>query len=228
MLNIKQLTKTEGGLNILNNVSLSVQESEVIAIVGPSGGGKSTLLRVINGLDSFSEGSIESAIRPKDIGMIFQHFNLFPHMTLKQNLLYAPLKVHKMPRSIVKNKAMQLLNDFGLHSYANSMPTRLSGGQKQRAAIARALCTDPKLLLLDEPTSALDPENVKEVLNIIKSLAKAGMAMLIVTHEIKFAQSIADRMIFMDHGKILYQDNTEAFFKTPKNARVKQFLEMVL
>ncbi len=229
MLSIKGISKDIAGKRVLEDISISVPQGQVVAIIGPSGGGKSTLLRCINGLEHYESGSISlEGLKTTEVGMVFQHFNLFPHMTLLQNLTYAPIKVQGLPVAEAKEKALELLRRVGLYECADLHPTRLSGGQRQRGAIARTLCTNPKLLLIDEPTSALDPENVKEVLNTIRSVAHTGITMLIVTHEMRFAGDVADRILFMEQGKITADASATNFFTDPPNVRVQQFLDMVL
>ena len=221
---------------ILDGISFSVKKSEVIVIVGPSGCGKSTLLRCINALEPIQEGSItldgdvierNSKTLPllrQRIGMVFQSYDLFPHLTVLDNILLAPCKVQKRDKEEVKQEAMSLLERVGLKEKAKSYPRELSGGQKQRVAIVRALCMHPEILLFDEVTAALDPEMVREVLDVMLDLAKQGRTMLIVTLEIQFARAIADRIIFLDNGKIVEEATPDEFFDNPKTERAKQFL----
>ena len=221
---------------ILDGISFSVKKSEVIVIVGPSGCGKSTLLRCINALEPIQEGSItldgdvierNSKTLPllrQRIGMVFQSYDLFPHLTVLDNILLAPCKVQKRDKEEVKQEAMSLLERVGLKEKAKSYPRELSGGQKQRVAIVRALCMHPEILLFDEVTAALDPEMVREVLDVMLDLAKQGRTMLIVTHEMQFARAIADRIIFLDNGKIVEEATPDEFFDNPKTERAKQFL----
>ncbi|MBS0235862.1 MAG: amino acid ABC transporter ATP-binding protein [Proteobacteria bacterium] len=229
MLSIKGLIKVIAERKILDGINLEVPQGQVVAIIGPSGGGKSTLLRCINGLERYEDGSVTLGnLQAKDVGMVFQHFNLFPHMTLFENLIYAPIKVQRISRDKAIADAVQMLEKVGLAECAHIRPARLSGGQRQRGAIARTLCTNPKLLLIDEPTSALDPENVKEVLGTIRSFAHTGLTMLIVTHEMGFAKEVADRIIFMEDGRVVADGSADTFFSSQGNPRVRQFLEKVL
>lgn len=240
MINVKNVSKTFGRLTVLNNISMEIKKGEIVAIIGPSGSGKSTLLRCMNLLETPTSGKIFiddaditdkgtdiMAIRQK-VGMVFQHFNLFPHMTVMENMIYAPTKVKKMSKSEAEDKALKLLLQVGLSEKAAVYPATLSGGQKQRVAIARALAMDPEVILFDEPTSALDPEMVKEVLNVIKSLAGTGITMVLVTHEMGFAREVADRICFLDGGQIIEDDTPAVFFSKPKSARAKEFLEKVM
>lgn len=240
MINVKNVSKTFGRLTVLNNISMEIKKGEIVAIIGPSGSGKSTLLRCMNLLETPTSGKIFiddaditdkgtdiMAIRQK-VGMVFQHFNLFPHMTVMENMIYAPTKVKKMSKSEAEDKALKLLSQVGLSEKAAVYPATLSGGQKQRVAIARALAMDPEVILFDEPTSALDPEMVKEVLNVIKSLAGTGITMVLVTHEMGFAREVADRICFLDGGQIIEDDTPAVFFSKPKSARAKEFLEKVM
>lgn len=236
LLTIDNIVKRFGDTTILNGISFSVKKSEVIVIVGPSGCGKSTLLRCINALEPIQEGSItldgdvierNSKTLPllrQRIGMVFQSYDLFPHLTVLDNVLLAPCKVQKRDKEEVKQEAMSLLERVGLKEKAKSYPRELSGGQKQRVAIVRALCMHPEILLFDEVTAALDPEMVREVLDVMLDLAKQGRTMLIVTHEMQFARAIADRIIFLDNGKIVEEATPDEFFDNPKTERAKQFL----
>lgn len=236
LLTIDNIVKRFGGTTILDGISFSVKKSEVIVIVGPSGCGKSTLLRCINALEPIQEGSItldgdvierNSKTLPllrQRIGMVFQSYDLFPHLTVLDNILLAPCKVQKRDKEEVKQEAMSLLERVGLKEKAKSYPRELSGGQKQRVAIVRALCMHPEILLFDEVTAALDPEMVREVLDVMLDLAKQGRTMLIVTHEMQFARAIADRIIFLDNGKIVEEATPDEFFDNPKTERAKQFL----
>ncbi|QRG65651.1 amino acid ABC transporter ATP-binding protein [Brevibacillus choshinensis] len=239
MIKIDNITKTFGQLEVLKGMSTEIAKGEVVAIIGPSGSGKSTLLRCMNLLEIPTTGSIFIAgqeitapkadvmkIRQK-IGMVFQHFHLFPHMTVLNNLTYAPIKVKGMSRAQAESKARELLNRVGLSDKADVYPSRLSGGQKQRVAIARSLVMEPEIMLFDEPTSALDPEMVKEVLEVMKGLAHTGMTMAIVTHEMRFAEEVSDRILFIDHGQIIEETPPKEFFQNPKSDRAKQFLEKV-
>ena len=236
ILKVKNISKKYENTIIFENLNLSVQKGEVLVIVGPSGCGKSTFLRCLNALEDIQEGEIIldgevinsdahnlRKIREK-IGMVFQSYELFPHMTVLQNVILAPVKVKKIDKKEVTKKALELLNKVGLLSKKDSYPRQLSGGQKQRVAIVRALMMEPEILLLDEITAALDPEMVKEVLDVVLSLAKEGRTMLIVTHEMQFARAVADRMIFIDDGKIVEEGNPKEFFDNPKSERLKRFL----
>ena len=236
LLTIDNVVKRFDDATILDGISFSVKKSEVIVIVGPSGCGKSTLLRCINALEPIQEGSItldgdvierNSKTLPllrQRIGMVFQSYDLFPHLTVLDNILLAPCKVQKRDKEEVKQEAMTLLERVGLKEKAKSYPRELSGGQKQRVAIVRALCMHPEILLFDEVTAALDPEMVREVLDVMLDLAKQGRTMLIVTHEMQFARAIADRIIFLDNGKIVEEATPDEFFDNPKTERAKQFL----
>lgn len=236
LLTINNVVKRFDDAMILDGISFSVKKSEVIVIVGPSGCGKSTLLRCINALEPIQEGSItldgdvierNSKTLPllrQRIGMVFQSYDLFPHLTVLDNILLAPCKVQKRDKEEVKQEAMSLLERVGLKEKAKSYPRELSGGQKQRVAIVRALCMHPEILLFDEVTAALDPEMVREVLDVMLDLAKQGRTMLIVTHEMQFARAIADRIIFLDNGKIVEEATPDEFFDNPKTERAKQFL----
>ena len=236
LLTIDNVVKRFDDATILDGISFSVKKSEVIVIVGPSGCGKSTLLRCINALEPIQEGSItldgdvierNSKTLPllrQRIGMVFQSYDLFPHLTVLDNILLAPCKVQKRDKEEVKQEAMSLLERVGLKEKAKSYRRELSGGQKQRVAIVRALCMHPEILLFDEVTAALDPEMVREVLDVMLDLAKQGRTMLIVTHEMQFARAIADRIIFLDNGKIVEEATPDEFFDNPKTERAKQFL----
>jgi len=226
-------------LHAVKDASLIVQEGEVVVIIGPSGSGKSTLLRSINKLEIPSAGKIfidddevtgSADIRKirEEVGMVFQSFNLFPHLSVLQNIILGPIKVKKMEKSAAKKLGLELLARVGLSEKANSHPNQLSGGQQQRVAIARALAMNPKVMLFDEPTSALDPEMIKEVLDVMLSLAKSGMTMLIVSHEMGFASAAADRVVFMDGGEIIEVDTPENLFNNPQLERTKQFLKHIL
>ena len=239
MIVIKDLQKSFGDLDVLKGVNLTINEKEVVVIIGPSGSGKSTLLRCINYLEEPTGGSIvidgipltgEANINEirKEVGMVFQRFNLFPHMTVLQNLMLAPMKVRGIKKDEAEKTARGYLKKVGLEDKASSYPDQLSGGQQQRVAIARALCMKPKALLFDEPTSALDPEMVNEVLDVMKELAKEGMTMAVVTHEMGFAREVGDRVCFVDGGIILEQGTPEDIFNHPKEERTKNFLSKVL
>ena len=236
MITCKNVSKSFGDLEVLKGVDLHVSQGEVVVIIGPSGSGKSTFLRCMNHLESVDGGSItingkmvenkETALNKlrQDIGMVFQQFNLFPHMTVWQNIIEAPILLKKMTKAEAKKKGIQLLKKVGLEAKADEYPNRLSGGQKQRVAIARAIAMEPTVMLFDEPTSALDPELVREVLSVMKQLAKEGMTMVVVTHEMGFAKEVADRVIFMDGGHIIEQGIPEDIFVHPKHDRTKEFL----
>ncbi|PFA63925.1 peptide ABC transporter ATP-binding protein [Bacillus sp. AFS015802] len=238
MIKGEQITKSFGKLQVLKGIDFSVEKGEVVALIGPSGSGKSTLLRCLNHLEEPTSGSIyfEGAyVKGKniqkvrqDVGMVFQHFHLFPHMTALENVTYAPMKVKGMNKAEAKALGTDLLTKVGLKEKSDEYPNRLSGGQKQRVAIARALAMEPKVMLFDEPTSALDPEMVKEVLDVMKSLAHSGMTMIIVTHEMGFAREVADRILFMDDGRIIEEGMPKAFFSNPQSHRGKEFLEKIL
>lgn len=239
LLEIEDLYKAyESDKPVLKDISFTIKKGEVIVILGPSGCGKSTLLRCMNGLEEFQEGTIKlngehiakskkdwPLVRQK-IGMVFQSYDLFPHMTIMENILLGPVKVQKRPREEVINQAEKLLERIGLTDKKNVYPRQLSGGQKQRVAIVRALCMNPEILLFDEVTAALDPEMVREVLDVILELAKSGTTMAIVTHEMKFARAVADRILFIDQGSIIEENTPQAFFENPKTARAKQFLNI--
>lgn len=237
MIDVQGLKKRFGNNEVLKGISTSIKRGEVIAVIGPSGSGKSTFLRCLNLLETHDEGSIlvegkdinemELHLRKK-IGMVFQHFNLFPHLTVLENVTFAPQQVLKSSRSEAEREALDLLKTVGLSDKSNSYPSNLSGGQKQRVAIARALAMKPEVMLFDEPTSALDPEMVKEVLQVMKNLVKLGMTMVIVTHEMGFAKEVADRVLFMDDGKLVEDQEPAIFFENPKTDRAKAFLEKVL
>ncbi|MFJ7637126.1 MULTISPECIES: amino acid ABC transporter ATP-binding protein [unclassified Peribacillus] len=240
MIKIDQLQKSYGKLNVLKGISTEIGQGEVLAIIGPSGSGKSTFLRCINMLETPTDGQIwfkDQNITDKktnimkvreNVGMVFQHFHLFPHKTVLENLTYAPMKVKKLSKADAVKQARELLNKVGLADKETTYPNRLSGGQKQRVAIARALAMNPEVMLFDEPTSALDPEMVKEVLDVMKSLAHTGMTMLIVTHEMGFAKEVADRVLFLDGGLLVEEGAPDEFFSNPKSQRAKDFLQKVL
>ena len=236
LLDIRDLHKNFGDRNVLDGVDLTLHKGEVVVVIGPSGCGKSTLLRCVNGLESINGGDIllestsiyDKSIKMRQvrqkIGMVFQSYDLFQHMTVIDNILLGPLKAQKRNKQEVLVLARQLLKKVGLDDRENDYPRQLSGGQKQRIAIIRALCMNPDIMLFDEVTAALDPEMVREVLDVILDLAKKGMTMIIVTHEMHFAKAVSDRIIFMDNGKIVEEDKPEEFFANPKSDRAKQFL----
>ena len=240
MINVENLSKNFGNLKVLKNISTTINKGEVISIIGPSGSGKSTFLRCINKLEEPTEGHIYidgmdlmdkntdiNKIRER-VGMVFQHFNLFPNMTVLENLTLSPTIVKKESKEEAEKYALYLLQKVGLSDKANSYPNQLSGGQKQRIAIARALAMKPEVILFDEPTSALDPEMIKEVLDVMRNLAKEGMTMLIVTHEMGFARNVGNRILFMDKGEIIEDCSPKEFFENPTNERIKDFLNKVL
>ena len=240
MINITNLYKNFGDLEVLKNISTEIKKGEIISIIGPSGSGKSTFLRCINKLEEPSSGHIYidgmdlmdkntdiNKVRER-VGMVFQHFNLFPNMTVLDNLTLSPIMVKKESKEEAQKYALSLLEKVELSDKANSYPTQLSGGQKQRIAIARALAMKPEVILFDEPTSALDPEMIKEVLDVMRDLAKEGMTMLIVTHEMGFARNVGNRILFMDKGEIIEDCSPKEFFENPTNERIKDFLNKVL
>jgi ABC-type polar amino acid transport system ATPase subunit len=232
MILISNLNKYFGQTHVLRDINLKVNNGEVVAILGPSGSGKSTLLRCINQLENIDYGNItidDETVNPVKhrIGMVFQLFHLFPHLTVLENLTYAPIKVLKIPKEEAIKNARELLAKVGLADKENAYPTNLSGGQKQRAAIARTLMMQPKIILFDEPTSALDPEMVNEVLEVIQSFAHTGITIIIVTHEMSFAENTADRIIFMDKGEIVEDTTPKNFFSNNENERIKKFLSQI-
>jgi polar amino acid transport system ATP-binding protein len=250
MIEIEDLHKSFGSLHVLNGIDMTVARGEVVCIIGPSGSGKSTLLRCVNHLETPESGRIRidgrlayreevnggfrahsnraiAAVRAQ-VGMVFQHFNLFPHLTVMGNVIEAPVHVLRQRREVARQRATELLAQVGLADKAESYPEELSGGQQQRAAIARALAMDPKAMLFDEVTSALDPELVAEVLGVMRQLAAQGMTMLVVTHEMNFARQVASRVVFMDHGRIVEEGPAEQIFGAPREARTRDFLRTVL
>ena len=242
LISVKNLKKYYNGdeIRALDGVSNDIRKGEVVVIIGPSGSGKSTFLRSLNLLERPTGGTITfdgvditsadndiNKLRQK-MGMVFQHFNLFPHLTILRNMTIAPMKLNKLSKEEAETKALELLDRVGLKDRANSFPSQLSGGQKQRIAIVRALAMDPEVMLFDEPTSALDPEMVGEVLEVMKQLAKDGMTMVCVTHEMGFAREVGTRVIFMDEGKIIEENTPEQIFTNPRNERLKTFLQKVL
>lgn len=237
LLEVKHLQKKYGGNEVLKDVSLTVAQGEVIVLVGPSGCGKSTFLRCLNGLEQYQGGEIlldgePVPVEEKDwpvirqkIGMVFQSYDLFPHMTVLDNVLLGPLKVQGRSREDALQEAQTLLERVGLWERRNAYPAELSGGQKQRIAIVRALCMNPEIMLFDEVTASLDPEMVREVLDVMLELAKQGMTMIIVTHEMSFAKAVADRVLFLDGGVVVEENNAKEFFNSPKTERAKRFLD---
>ncbi|MDP4093059.1 MAG: amino acid ABC transporter ATP-binding protein [Bacillota bacterium] len=250
MIKVENVNKSFGPLEVLKNINLEVQKGEVVCIIGPSGSGKSTLLRCLNHLERITSGRVyvegeltDERVNGKDqlkishkrvseicseLGMVFQRFNLFPHMTALQNVIEAPMVVKKVPKEEAIAYGTELLQKVGLVDKMDEYPSRLSGGQQQRVAIARALAMKPHIMLFDEPTSALDPELVGEVLEVMKSLAREGMTMIVVTHEMGFAREVGSRVIFMDKGEILEQGNPQDLFSNPKHERTKSFLQKIL
>ncbi|MGN0473752.1 MAG: amino acid ABC transporter ATP-binding protein [Acutalibacteraceae bacterium] len=250
MIRTEHVSKKFGSLEVLKDINLTVENGEVICLIGPSGAGKSTFLRSLNQLETITGGqifiedelflhrehdrTIHSVDKKKqkqmllEMGMVFQHFNLFPHKTVLENVMLAPITVKKMKPEEIKPLAIKLLEDVGLSDKASEYPSKLSGGQKQRVAIARALAMQPKIMLFDEPTSALDPELVGEVLNVMKKLAEEGMTMICVTHEMGFAREVADRVVFMADGVIAEEGTPEEIFNNPQNPRTQQFLQSIL
>ncbi|MEV6895958.1 amino acid ABC transporter ATP-binding protein [Amycolatopsis sp. NPDC051372] len=250
VVSAQKICKSFGSLDVLKGIDLEVHEREVLCLIGPSGSGKSTLLRCINHLEKIDAGRLyvdgvlvgyrqrgdklhelrekEVAFQRKDIGMVFQRFNLFPHMTALENVMEAPVQVRREPRSVVRQRALELLERVGLADKAGSYPAQLSGGQQQRVAIARALAMQPKLMLFDEPTSALDPELVGDVLGVMRQLAKDGMTMVVVTHEMQFAREVADKVLFMDGGVVVEAGPPAQVIGNPQHQRTKEFLARVL
>ena len=244
MISVKYLKKTfhtlNGPTDVLNGIDLDIQKGEKVVIVGPSGSGKSTLLRCMNLLEKPTSGEVWfdgqqinadnvnlDAVRAQ-MGMVFQHFNLFPHLSVRENITLAPVLLKKMTQNEANETAMNMLRRVGLEDKIDAYPNQLSGGQKQRIAIVRAMAMDPKMMLFDEPTSALDPEMVGEVLEVMKELAEAGMTMAVVTHEMNFAREVANRVVFVDEGKILEENSPDEFFSNPKHPRTQDFLSKVL
>ncbi|HET7580762.1 MAG TPA: amino acid ABC transporter ATP-binding protein [Bacillales bacterium] len=240
MIHFESVHKWFGKLHVLNDINLNIEDGEVVVVVGPSGSGKSTLIRCINGLEGYEKGKIMVNGKEvghkkldindfrKDISMVFQHFNLYPHMSVLSNVSFAPRKVLKLSKEEAEKQAKGYLEKVGILEKADVKPAQLSGGQKQRVAIARGLAMKPKILLFDEPTSALDPEMVNEVLEVMKVLTKEGSTMVVVTHEMGFAREVADRVIFMDEGRIVEENTPNEFFKHPKEERAKAFLSKIL
>lgn len=235
-IELKNIGKWYGNHQVLKNINLAIKKKERVVICGPSGSGKSTTIRCMNRLEHIQQGSIfidgvDLSLRAKnlrEVGMVFQHFNLFPHMTVLENCTLAPVTAGLYSKAQAKELAMQYLSKVNIHTHASKYPAQLSGGQQQRVAIARALCMEPKIMLFDEPTSALDPEMVNEVLETIIALADDGMTMVCVTHEMGFARKVADRVIFMDAGEIIEENEPGAFFCSPKNPRTQSFLQQII
>ena len=240
MISVKDLRKSFNGLEVLKGINTEIQKGDVVCVIGPSGSGKSTFLRCLNMLEKPSGGKVifdgEDLAAPKanlnlhrqKMGMVFQQFNLFPHMTVLENLTCAPMMLKNVSKADAEAKAMDLLERVGLADRADTYPNKLSGGQKQRVAIVRALCMDPEVMLFDEPTSALDPEMVGEVLDVMKTLAKKGMTMIVVTHEMGFAKEVSNRVMFMDEGIIMEENSPEELFGSPQCERLQSFLAKVL
>jgi len=240
IIEISELNKWYGDFHALKNINMSVKEGEIIVVCGPSGSGKSTLIRCVNFLEKFQEGNIVvSGIELTDdaqkirkirseVAMVFQHFNLFPHLSIVDNLTLAPIWVHNETKEEAREKALKFLERVDISEQADKYPNQLSGGQQQRVAIARSLCTSPKIMLFDEPTSALDPEMISEVLDVMVELAKEGITMICVTHEMGFARKMANRIIFMDEGQIVEENDPVNFFKNPESDRLQLFLSQIL
>lgn len=240
IIEISELNKWYGDFHALKNINMNVKEGEIIVVCGPSGSGKSTLIRCVNFLEKFQEGKIVvSGIELTDdaqkirkirseVAMVFQHFNLFPHLTIVDNLTLAPIWVHNETKEEAREKALKFLERVDISEQAEKYPNQLSGGQQQRVAIARSLCTSPKIMLFDEPTSALDPEMISEVLDVMVELAKGGITMICVTHEMGFAKKMANRIIFMDEGQIVEENDPINFFKNPESNRLQLFLSQIL
>jgi len=240
LIRVENIHKWFGDFHVLQGITEHIQKGEVVVVCGPSGSGKSTFIRCINRLEEIQQGEILvegrnihdrsmniNSLRA-DIGMVFQHYNLYPHITVLKNVTLAPIKVKKVPRKEAEEVAYALLEKVGIHDQAHKYPAELSGGQQQRVAIARGLAMKPKIMLFDEPTSALDPEMINEVLNVMKDLAREGMTMIVVTHEMGFAREVAHRILFMDYGTILEQGTPENFFKNTQHERTKLFLKEIL
>ena len=239
MIKFKNVHKHFKDLHVINGVNLEIKQCEVVVVCGPSGSGKSTLIRTVNQLEPIQQGEIWvdgmnvadpatdlNKIRT-EVGFVFQHFNLYPHLTVLENIVLSPMKVKKLNRADAEQKALELLDRVGLKHKKDALPGELSGGQQQRVAIARGLAMEPRVMLFDEPTSALDPEMVGEVLKVMKDLAKTGMTMMCVTHEMGFAREVADRIIFVDHGQIVEESDPESFFMNPQTERAQQFLAQI-
>jgi len=240
MISLKNVSKWYGHFQVLTDCSTEVKKGEVVVVCGPSGSGKSTLIKTVNGLEPVQQGSIQvngTEVNNKktnlaklrsQVGMVFQHFELFPHLSIIDNLVLAQIKVLKRDKTAARDKGQALLKRVGLSAHAEKFPGQLSGGQQQRVAIARALCMDPIAMLFDEPTSALDPEMINEVLDVMVELANEGMTMMVVTHEMGFARKVANRVIFMDEGKIVEDTRKDDFFNNPQSGRAKEFLAKIL
>lgn len=240
MIKVNHITKQFNQLKAVDDVSLEIKKGEIVCLIGPSGSGKSTVLRCIHGLEKLESGQVlienqplletnkNYALLRSKMGFVFQHFNLFPHLTVLKNLTLAPMQVMHQSEEEANKTAMKYLNLVGLKDKKDEYPSKLSGGQKQRVAIARSLCLSPEVMLFDEPTSALDPEMVIEVLEVMQHLAKEGMTMIVVTHEMGFARTVADRVIFLENGKIVEENEAEAFFEHPQSARAQDFLSKVM
>lgn len=246
ILEAREIKKSFGALKVLNEVSLAVAEGEIVSLIGPSGSGKTTLLRCLALLEDISSGEIRVngatlaganstrdshravKLMRRDIGMVFQQFNLWPHMTVLQNVIEAPMRVRGIAREAAVASAMEILSKVGIADKRDAYPAQLSGGQQQRVAISRALAMNPKVILFDEPTSALDPELRHEVLAVLRKLAEDGQTMVVVTHEMGFARKVSTRVVFLEHGKLVEENESEAFFSSPKTERARQFLEMMI
>ncbi|MFL1403915.1 amino acid ABC transporter ATP-binding protein [Marinobacter sp. M1N3S26] len=243
IVKIQDMNKYFGKLHVLKDINLTVRTGEVVVIIGASGSGKSTLIRCVNGLEEYESGKLEVDGHPlepkggnqkslheirKEVGMVFQQFNLFPHLTVKKNIMLAPMKVKNEAQVVANGTAERLLQRVGIADQANKYPSHLSGGQQQRVAIARALAMEPRLMLFDEPTSALDPEMIGEVLDVMRELAKEGMTMMVVTHEMGFAREVADRVIYIHQGQIVEEGKPQDVFDNPQNERTQSFLSRVL
>jgi polar amino acid transport system ATP-binding protein/general L-amino acid transport system ATP-binding protein len=240
VISMRGVSRRFGEFKAIDNIDLDINEGEVVCIIGPSGSGKSTLIRCINLLETFDAGGeivvdgigVErgpalASVRA-EVGMVFQSFNLFPHLTVRENIMLAPMRVRKLAKPEADDRAIQLMRRVGIEAEADKYPDQLSGGQQQRVAIARALAMEPKILLFDEPTSALDPEMVGEVLDVMKSLAHTGVTMLVVTHEMGFARQVADRVVFMDAGRLVESGTPEQLFTAPRETRTRNFLDAIL